>query len=186
MFAPVLGSEAPAYRAAALFDAVLLADYRTEPGQSALQRAVPVDLAGARRDLETSWFSVPGGFSDLKANPAGNRRFRVAEHVGVAGADDPPAPATVAEQVGAALADPGQPVLPGQHAGQLQHLQRLGDGGAGALRLVGDGLVAREAARRCGLLWKPHSSACSTSRKALVIGPLCCPGWRFRPLQARA
>jgi hypothetical protein len=60
-----------------------------------------------------------------------SRRFWVSEHVGIAGADDPPAPALVAEQVAAAFADSGDAVLPGQHARPLQRLQRRGDGGAG-------------------------------------------------------
>ena len=34
-------------------------------------------------------------------------------------------------------------------------------------------------------LWKPHSSASRTSRKARVIGPLCWPGWRCWAPQAR-
>jgi hypothetical protein len=36
---------------------------------------------------------------------AGNRGLRVAEHVGVGGPDDAPAPAVTAEQIGAALPD---------------------------------------------------------------------------------
>jgi hypothetical protein len=58
----------------------------------------------------------------------GGRSFsllRVVECVGAA--MHAPLPANAPEQVGAALADAGDAMLPAQHAGPLQHLQRPGD-----------------------------------------------------------
>jgi hypothetical protein len=84
-----------------------------------------------------------------------------------------------AEQVGAGLADPGDAVLPGQHARPLQRFQRLGDRASRALRLGGDRLIRREAAPVPAVV-KPHSSASSTPSKARVIGPRCWPGCKTR------
>ena len=52
-------------------------------------------------------------------------------------ADHPPAPVVAAEQITATLADPGDAVLPGEHTGELQGFDSLGDGGAGAAALRG-------------------------------------------------
>ena len=66
--------------------------------------------------------------------------------------------------------DAGDAVPSRQHARPLQHLQRLVDGIPVALGRDGDCFVTREADTGRAL-WKPHSSASSTSRKARVIGP---------------
>ena len=50
----------------------------------------------------------------------------------------------------------GDAVLPGQHAGPLQRLQRLGHRAAAALRLGGDRLVAREAAAGAAVVEAPQ------------------------------
>ena len=96
--------------------------------------------------------------------------FRVAEGVGVGGPDHPPAPALVAEQVAAALADPGDAMLPGQHAGPLQRLDGLRHRAAGTAALRGDRLVARKAAAGAGV-WNTHSRAPRTSRAARPRAP---------------
>ena len=82
--------------------------------------------------------------------------FRVAEGVGVGGPDHPPAPALVAEQVAAALADPGDAMLPGQHAGPLQRLDGLRHRAAGTAALRSDRLVARKAAAGAGVVEHPQ------------------------------
>ena len=93
-----------------------------------------------------------------------------------------------AEQVALALADPGDAVLPGQHAGPLQHLQRLGDGAAGALCLGGDRLVAREAAAGAGVVEAPQQRLQHVQEgagdRALVLARLAvagAPGASRRP-----
>jgi len=52
----------------------------------------------------------------------------------------------MAEQVLVALADAGDAVLPGQHAGPFQRPQRLGNCATRATCLLGDALVAGKAA----------------------------------------
>jgi hypothetical protein len=42
----------------------------------------------------------------------------------------------MAKQIPTSLPDAGDAVLPCQHAGKLQHLERLGDGAAGTTALV--------------------------------------------------
>src|SRR6185312_16150510 len=74
-----------------------------------------------------------------------NLLLRVTECVGVAAAMHAPLPADAAEQIGAALADAGDAMLPGQHAGPFQHLQRLGNCTTRATGLLGDALIAGEA-----------------------------------------
>ena len=55
-------------------------------------------------------------------------------------------------------ADPGNAVLPGEYAGPLQHAQRLGHGAAGALGLLGDPLVRREAGAGAAVVEAPTAA----------------------------
>src|SRR3954462_3721028 len=72
-------------------------------------------------------------------------RSGIPENIGIRGADHPPAPAVAAKEVLAALADPGDAMLPGQHAGPLQRLQRLGNRATGAACPQRDCFIARKA-----------------------------------------
>src|SRR5208282_2128649 len=67
------------------------------------------------------------------------------ELVAVAGADDANAAAEVPEKVVAALAYADNAIHPGQQAGVLKRLERLGDGRTGATGAVGDRGIGREA-----------------------------------------
>ena len=62
-------------------------------------------------------------------------------------------------QVAAALADASDAVLPRQHAGELQRLDRLGDRAPGAAGPDGDCLVAGEAAARASVVKHPQEGA---------------------------
>ena len=53
--------------------------------------------------------------------------LRVAECISVAAAVHAPLPADAPEQIGAALADAGDAVLPCQHAGPFEDADRLSD-----------------------------------------------------------
>jgi hypothetical protein len=75
-------------------------------------------------------------------------------------------------------------VLPGEHAGPLQHAQSPGPrarahSACSAMRSY----LGKQTPVR--LLWKPHRSASRTSRKARVTGPRVGPGLGLRPPGAR-
>jgi hypothetical protein len=96
-------------------------------------------------EKEESLDSVfPSGFRTEKL--ARRPGARVAEDVGVGRADDAPAARPAAEQIALAHLNAGDAVLPGQHAGPFQHLQRLSHRAAGAVGLGGDRFVGRKAA----------------------------------------
>jgi hypothetical protein len=94
---------------------------------------------------ESTWNSVPAGFSDLGRTSAFGTGQGVSENVGIAGADDAPAGRPSAEQVKLAHLLAPDAIDPCQHIGSLQHLDRLIDGIAAAFGLLGYRLVAGEA-----------------------------------------
>src|SRR5208282_1788800 len=73
------------------------------------------------------------------------RGFRVIELIAVAGADHAHARAPMAEKVFAALPDAHEAIDPSEDSGVLKGLDALGHGRAGAIGLLGDLLIGREA-----------------------------------------
>jgi hypothetical protein len=92
----------------------------------------------------------------------------------------------LAEQVALAHQDPGDPVLPRQHARPLQGLQSLIDGIAVALGLGRDRLIAWEADAGVSIVEAPQQGLQDLLEGPGDRTPVCWRGWRFRALQARA
>jgi hypothetical protein len=105
---------------------------------------------GASTDKwEFSWLPVAGGIPDLEPGTPAIGRC-------VGRPDDAPAALPAAEEVKLMHLDPGNAVLAQEHAGAVQHLQRLGHRAAGALGLSGDRLVARKTAAGAGIVKAPQ------------------------------
>ena len=112
---------------------------------------------------DSLWRLPPGRVFQLGSRDADEPRLRILEHVGVAGADDPPSARPPAEQVTLPHLDPRGAMLPGQHAGPFEGRERFRDRAPGALRPGGDCLVGWEAAARMGVVEAPQQARRSGS-----------------------
>src|ERR1700751_4635920 len=118
--------------ASALFKAVPCCNSRAESGKRKFERAVCA-LCRCLYRIKNILILCSGLIFRLGSKTDETSGFRIMEHVGVRGADRAPTPRDAAEQIGAALADAGEAMLPGQHASPFQRLQRLRHRASGAL-----------------------------------------------------